>query len=349
VAKTFGAPNQTLPTPSTNTSQAVDTSGGAAPVTWTFTVLNTGTNATTGTVDLTDVMDPGFTFTGFTGAGWACTPDVTLTVVTCTYNLPLGPNATANTLTITSNVAPTVTYGDHPDTATVSLCAAPAPRPCAAINTLPQQNAGGHSASAITTVYPFDVFVVSLTDTPDPVSAAAADPSLAYTITVQNNSAGGQAAPFGWFVDGDLALRNTPLNGSATGNVTTVANIFSVTSPQGTCTNPPAPAGAYPVQPTATSQHYSCQMQALPAGQQAVITVLVNVVADQIEPPFLSLDANLTNVSTISTALVQATTAAEFNVGDLVGAPPTTARPPAALVTNDNRPGNTAELTTVNP
>jgi uncharacterized repeat protein (TIGR01451 family) len=138
------------------TSQSVDTSDGAGPATWRLTVTNSG-NATTGSnnVRLTDVMDNGFTFVSFTNVTgtWTCT-GVGTNTATCTLSGALVSGASAS-VDILASVAPTVTYGNHTDTVTATRVSGNQLLP------------GGHTATAITTVYPWDL-QVSMFDTPDP-------------------------------------------------------------------------------------------------------------------------------------------------------------------------------------
>jgi len=273
---------------------------------------------------------------------WTCT-GVGTNTATCTLTGTLAPNTNA-AVDILSSVATTVPYGDQIDTVTAGLCTAAAPLPCSAANTLPQQTTTGHSATGTTTVYPFNLSI-AVVDAPDPVSAALPDPSLTYTITVTNNSVSGQTAPAGWFVTGGLALRNSAASGSSTGNVTTVANIFSVTSTHaGDVCQFAAPT---------TVQQYSCRMGALTTTTPAVITVQVDVLAATANPPFLSLDATTGNLAGRAFgasypgagAGAQPCCAAEFNVGDLISGPTTTAQPPASIFSNNH----VFQLTTVTP
>ncbi len=58
--------------------------------TYIFTVSNTGTSATSGTVTMTDFLPFGMTATAITGAGWSC-PGLPTTFVTCTRSDALSP------------------------------------------------------------------------------------------------------------------------------------------------------------------------------------------------------------------------------------------------------------------
>ena len=88
---------------------------GQVGATYTLSVANRGTGATTGTVTLTDTLPAGLTATALSGTGWSCS----LATVTCTRSDALAPAASypsvALTVTVAGTAGPSVT-----NTATVS-------------------------------------------------------------------------------------------------------------------------------------------------------------------------------------------------------------------------------------
>ena len=84
------------------------------PASYTITVTNPGTAATSGTVTVTDVQPAGLTFTGATGTGWTCGGSTT---ITCTRSNALASGASYPTITL--NVTPTAA-GTVTNVATVS-------------------------------------------------------------------------------------------------------------------------------------------------------------------------------------------------------------------------------------
>jgi uncharacterized repeat protein (TIGR01451 family) len=90
-------------------------SPGQTGATYTITVTNSGTAATSGTVTVSDTVPTGLTATAIAGAGWTCTQPVG----PCTRTNALAPAASYPALTLTMNVA-----GNAPatviNTATVS-------------------------------------------------------------------------------------------------------------------------------------------------------------------------------------------------------------------------------------
>jgi uncharacterized repeat protein (TIGR01451 family) len=74
---------------------------GETGATYTITVQNTGSLATSGTVTLTDTLPTGLTATAISGTGWNCT----LGTVTCTRNDALAPFSSYPSITLTVDVA----------------------------------------------------------------------------------------------------------------------------------------------------------------------------------------------------------------------------------------------------
>jgi uncharacterized repeat protein (TIGR01451 family) len=260
-------------------NQPIDTSGGPGSITWRLSTTNNGSaTAPAGSVVLTDVQPAGFTFSSFANVAgtWSCSGSQT---ITCTLQTALAPAGTA-TVDVTSLAATTLTAGDKTNTVT------------ATINTgNPQTTPGPHQASAITTVYPYDLNV-TVTDAPDPVVSTPICCELTYTITVVNGSAGAQTA-FPFWLNGSLAIRdagNAQIPGIGTPSVAPFASIFSMTSSRGTtdtCTFQPAPFGV---------QQYTCAMASMTPGEIVTITVLVDAISPEPDGnPDVSLDANVMN------------------------------------------------------
>jgi hypothetical protein len=88
---------------------------GQVGATYTLTVTDLGTIATSGSVSVVDTLPPGFTATGISGAGWSCV----LATLTCTHSDSLAGGAAYPSITITVNISPSIT-GNAIDTATVS-------------------------------------------------------------------------------------------------------------------------------------------------------------------------------------------------------------------------------------
>jgi uncharacterized repeat protein (TIGR01451 family) len=74
---------------------------GQTGATYTITVTNIGTAATSGTVTVADTLPAGLTATDISGTGWSCV----LATLTCTRSNALGPAASYPPITLTVNVA----------------------------------------------------------------------------------------------------------------------------------------------------------------------------------------------------------------------------------------------------
>jgi uncharacterized repeat protein (TIGR01451 family) len=92
---------------------------------YTLTVLNQGSAATTGSINLSDSPPTGLTPVSASGAGWTCA-QIQGQLVTCTYAAVLIPNSSA-TLTITVNVSDQAATGTVTNLATVSGGGDPTP------------------------------------------------------------------------------------------------------------------------------------------------------------------------------------------------------------------------------
>jgi uncharacterized repeat protein (TIGR01451 family) len=82
-------------------SHAGDFTQGDTGKTYTITVTNSGSGATSGTVSVTDTLPTGLTATAITGAGWTCT----LGSLTCTRGDALAAAGNYSAITLTVNVA----------------------------------------------------------------------------------------------------------------------------------------------------------------------------------------------------------------------------------------------------
>jgi uncharacterized protein (TIGR03437 family) len=83
--------------------------------TYTITITNAGSAATTGVVTVTDTLPAGLTATGMSGSGWTCV----LGTLTCTRSDALAASAPYPSITVTVNVAGN-SAGSLTNTATVS-------------------------------------------------------------------------------------------------------------------------------------------------------------------------------------------------------------------------------------
>ena len=97
------------------TAQAGTFTQADAGDTYTITVTNSGTGATSGTVTVVDTLPSGLTATGLTGAGWT----VNFPTLTATRADPLAANGSYPALTLTVNVSSTAA-SSVTNTATVS-------------------------------------------------------------------------------------------------------------------------------------------------------------------------------------------------------------------------------------
>src|SRR5262249_29183025 len=74
---------------------------GQTGATYTLTVSNGGTAATSGTVTVVDALPAGLTATRMSGAGWSCA----VATRTCTTSSPVASGASYPAITLTINVA----------------------------------------------------------------------------------------------------------------------------------------------------------------------------------------------------------------------------------------------------
>ena len=93
-----GAPDLSVSKTSSPTTFARGQNG----VTYTITASNVGNASSSGTITVTDTLDPNLTFVSATGSGWSCS--AAAQVVTCTTSAAIAAGGSA-ALTITVNVA----------------------------------------------------------------------------------------------------------------------------------------------------------------------------------------------------------------------------------------------------
>jgi uncharacterized repeat protein (TIGR01451 family) len=136
--------------------------------TYTITVTNSGTGATSGMVSLVDTLPAGLTATAFSGAGWT----LNLSTLTATRSDPLAVGASYAALTLTVSVAAGAS-GSATNTATVSGGS--------------EINTANDTTSDTVTIAPPADLTVSVTDSGNFKQGNAAD---TYTITVTNSGTG---------------------------------------------------------------------------------------------------------------------------------------------------------------
>ena len=95
-----GIPDMTISKSHTGTFTA-----GQVGATYTIVPSNVGTGTTSGQVTVTDTLPPGFTATGISGGGWSCT----VSPLSCTRSDSLAPGTPYPSITVTVNIAATVT------------------------------------------------------------------------------------------------------------------------------------------------------------------------------------------------------------------------------------------------
>lgn len=134
--------------------------------TFSLTVSNVGTLATTGPVTVTDVLPVGLTYNSAAGTGWSC--GNAGATVTCTN---AGPIAAGTTTTITLSVS-------------VTAAAFPAVTNSASVSTAGDANAGNDSASDPVTVVAPDLAIVKAA-----TSGFVVGSNATYSLTVTNASA----------------------------------------------------------------------------------------------------------------------------------------------------------------
>ena len=182
--------------------------------TYTLTATNSGGDATTGTVTVSDTLPTGLTPTTATGTGWTC--GISGQVVTCTRSDVLAANTSYPPITLTVNVAPTAP-ATITNTATVSGGG--------------QTNITNDSASDATTIDP--LADLSLTKT---VNNASPNVGNNVTFTITLNNTGPDAATGVNVADllptGLTFVSATPSQGtySNTTGVWTVGTVASATS-----------------------------------------------------------------------------------------------------------------------
>jgi len=178
---------------------------GQTGATYTITVKNSGTGATTGTVTVNDTLPTGLTPTAISGAGdsnWVCT----LQPLGCTRNDVLAAGASYDPITLTVTVAANATLGQVTNTATVSGGG--------------EVNTANDTANDVTNIVAAAAALVPTVAVIPPPDATGT--TISYTVTVTNN--------------GPSAATSVTLTDQLTGN----AGFVSVGSDTMTCPAPSA-------------------------------------------------------------------------------------------------------------
>ncbi|HEX7915454.1 beta strand repeat-containing protein, partial [Rudaea sp.] len=184
VTKTASAPNLTLAKTANNAPWAV---GQASPQpSYTLTVKNVGSAATSGTISVSDVLPNGITATTGTYSGWSCT--VSGQTVACTSAASLvatsGLASIVLPVSVAAAAAPGVTNNASVGGGGDPFNGGTTPTPGASCTSL-DANTPGHCASTTTTVNASaDVAIVKTQASPNP---AVPGQGVAWTITVTNN------------------------------------------------------------------------------------------------------------------------------------------------------------------
>jgi len=175
---------------------------GQTGATYTITVTNSGTGATTGTVTVNDALPTGLTATAISGTNWTCT----LQPLGCTRSDVLAAGASYDPITLTVTVAANATLGQVTNTATVSGGG--------------EVNTANDTASDVTNIVAAAAALVPTVAVIPPPDATGT--TISYTVTITNN--------------GPSAATSVTLTDQLTGN----AGFVSATSATMTCPTTPS-------------------------------------------------------------------------------------------------------------
>jgi uncharacterized repeat protein (TIGR01451 family) len=178
---------------------------GQTGATYTITVTNSGTGATTGTVTVNDTLPIGLTATAISGTGdsnWVCT----LQPLSCTRSDSLAAGASYDAITLTVTVAANATLGQVTNTATVSGGG--------------EVNTANDTANDVTNIVAAAAALVPTVAVIPPPDATGT--TISYTVTITNN--------------GPSAATSVTLTDQLTGN----AGFVSASSDTMTCPAPSA-------------------------------------------------------------------------------------------------------------
>ncbi|HKP36537.1 MAG TPA: hypothetical protein VJT71_06735 [Pyrinomonadaceae bacterium] len=142
---------------------------GQVGATYSITVTNTGSAATSGVVSVTDTLPAGLTATAISGSGWSCV----LGTLTCTRSDALAAAASYPVITLTVNVATN---------------AAPSVTNSVSVSGGGETNTGNNSANDVTTIDAGPP-VITLVKSVNPSGAQIPGTDLTYTINYTNNGA----------------------------------------------------------------------------------------------------------------------------------------------------------------
>ncbi len=179
-----------------------DFAQGQTGATYTISVTNGGTGATTGTVTVNDTLPTGLTATAISGPNWTCT----LQPLGCTRSDSLAAGASYDAITLTVTVAANATLGQVTNTATVSGGG--------------EVNTANDTANDVTNIVAASAALVPTVAVIPPPDATGT--TISYTVTITNN--------------GPSAATSVTLTDQLTGN----AGFVSASSETMTCPAPSA-------------------------------------------------------------------------------------------------------------
>jgi uncharacterized protein DUF11/sortilin (neurotensin receptor 3) len=226
---------------------------------YTLTVSNVGTAATTSPVTVTDTLPQGLSFASFSGADWTCS--AVGQIVTCVRSTPLGANESSS-VTLTVSVGRTPAAVDHQvsvDTAgdlnagnnTVSRQLSVSPTPTARLDITPSPVVAGQQATAdvtLSTPFPHDVFGTLTLGFTSSAASSVDDPAIQFATggrevsfvipanTLEARFAGSvDAGPIGFqtgTLAGVLTFAGTLVAGDVTSTLSPSGNVASLTIPE---------------------------------------------------------------------------------------------------------------------
>ncbi|HEX5108595.1 MAG TPA: YCF48-related protein [Vicinamibacterales bacterium] len=226
---------------------------------YTLTVSNVGTAATTAPVTVTDTLPQGLSFASFAGADWACS--AAGQIVTCVRSVPLGVNESSS-VTVTVSVGSTPATLDHQvavDTAgdlnagnnAVSRPLSVSPTPTARLDITPSPVVAGEQALAavtLSTPFPHDVFGTLTLGFTSSAASPGDDPAIQFSSggrqvsfvipanTLEARFAGSvDAGPVGFqtgTLAGVLTFAGTLVAGNVTSTLSPSGDVASLTIPE---------------------------------------------------------------------------------------------------------------------
>jgi uncharacterized repeat protein (TIGR01451 family) len=195
-----------------------------ATVTYTVTVSNVGTAASTGPVTVTETPPPGLTVTALIGGGWNCT--VATPTSTCTRSDALAAGASYSPIAVTTSVASGAAAGVVTNTAVVSGGG--------------DSNTTNNTATDPTIIaVPAPGIDLTITKRHSPQTVV---PGQTFTYTIAVSNVGGTAS------SGAVTVTETPPAGLTVTALAGAGWACTVATPASTCTRSDAlaPATSYP-------------------------------------------------------------------------------------------------------